>query len=168
MACGDFVAINLAVSSASASGSSETLVASPSATASVPGDDPSGERELLGDVERDDLQHGLCDAHVGDQSPFDLHDRELRIGGDVAKVRAEGDLKPAAKGEAVDRGDDRDLDLLPDPARPLRHVGRALFAPRQELLHQNGRSHERPKIETCAKGLAFTVEHDRPNASCLR
>ena len=53
------------------------------------------------------LGQELGAGHVGDQAPAHLEHRHLHVGRDDADVGAEGDLEPAAEGDAVDGGDDR-------------------------------------------------------------
>jgi hypothetical protein len=85
---------------------------------------------------------------------------KLRIGGDVTKVGAEGDLEPAAKCDPVDRRNHRHLYFLPNPRRALRHVGWAFFTALEQLLHQVRRAEERGKIEPRAKTFALPVQDD--------
>jgi hypothetical protein len=62
-------------------------------------------REPLGAARA--LGQQLRAAHVGDQPPLDLHDRQLRVGGDEPDVGTERDLQPPAEGEPVHGGDHR-------------------------------------------------------------
>ena len=83
----------------------------------------SGHRQLADHVGAGELAHEGNSAHVGDDAPFDFHDREARVRRDIADVGAKGDLKAAAQCDPMDRRNDRNGKRAPDISRLLESVG---------------------------------------------
>src|SRR3546814_20322317 len=62
----------------------------------------------------DQLRQDDGAGHVGDQAPPSLEHGELGVGRHDPDVGAHGDLETATEGGTVERGDHRDVELLPD------------------------------------------------------
>ena len=99
---------------------------------------PRRQHELLGDVEADQPGQRAGDAHVGDQAPVDLADRDARVGCDEPDVGAERDLGAAADAVAVDRADHRDRQGLPAVGDPLGEVGVLAVAAVEDRRRSDG------------------------------
>ena len=105
--------------------------------------------------------------HIGDDAPFDLHDREARVRRDIADVGAERDLETAAERDPMDRRNDGNGKRAPDICRLLKVIGGPVRPFRQIAERRPAFGQHRgecPLVEAGAKALAGAREHDGAQA----
>ncbi len=88
-----------------------------------PGENASGHRQITDHIGASEFAHEHDPAHVGNDAPFDFHDRKARVRRDIADVGAKGDLKATAQCDPMDRRNDRNGKRAPDVSRLLEGVG---------------------------------------------
>ena len=136
-------------------------------------EDPAGVGQLAKDVVARQRPHEHRAGHVGHQTPADLHDRQLRLGMDVAHVGAEHDLETAAEGDAMDGGDHRHRHLVPDPCRVLRLVRDAVGALREPIERRIGLPGvtavgQPVEVDAGAEGPTFAGQHHAADVRIAR
>ena len=130
----------------------------------------TGDDELLRHARSDEARQQLGAAHVGDDAPLDLHERELRVGARHPDVGSERDLHAAAEGGTEDRGDDGDLDERPHVHGLLgERASRAESVPDvDDAGTRLGDPSHLGEIEARAEGPPPTGEDDGPDLGIRR
>ena len=136
------------------------------------GENPSRISQLAQDIVTHEAGEDRRARHVGHQSPFDLHDRHPRVGGEEAHVGAKRELEAAAKGDALNRRNHRHRKLPPAPHRLLGKIRQAMGARGKIALLATGypvtpgllHRGETPHIETRAERSSFAGQYYRSNS----
>lgn len=133
------------------------------------GNDSTRISKLFDSVGRHDVAKGRRDRHVGNDPPFDFHDREFRVPGGIANVRAECDLHACAECDALDRRNDRDRQCTPDVSRTLKEICRRAVAGFEGIFVeavQTSTLKDR-EIDAGTKVIAGSAQYDGPHVRVL-
>jgi hypothetical protein len=124
---------------------------------------PSAEHQLHGPRRAQQPQQALAGAPAGDQAQLPVDQPEAHRLVHHPQVAGQGDLRPAAQGEAVDRGQGGDGQLLQAPQGLAHQARQALAVGSGQLGVQDG------LVAAAAEGpLAGAGEDEEPRPAALR